>query len=114
MTDTVKVAGRKRTEVEKDKCEKLPVLTLLHYTGQRGFEYHDTVTTRKIYTAMMRSLNSSKKQVTLFLKINITCMKNRTVICDVLKINWTKYFKLFMFFNYSSIFSPSLDWIIRS
>jgi hypothetical protein len=39
--------------------------TLLDYMGQRGFEYSDITATRKIHTAVRRSLNSSQKPVTI-------------------------------------------------
>jgi hypothetical protein len=39
--------------------------TLLDNMGHRGFEYIDITAATKILAAMMRSLNSSQKQVTI-------------------------------------------------
>jgi hypothetical protein len=50
----------------------------------------------------------------LFLKINISCVKQCKVICDALWMLQTKYFGLYVFFDYSCVFSISLAWIIRS
>jgi hypothetical protein len=61
------MVGRMRV-VKKEKAVSAPdawhysVLTLLNYMGQRGFEYSDITATRKICTAMRRSLNSSQKK----------------------------------------------------
>jgi hypothetical protein len=51
--------------------------TLPVYMGQRGFEYSDVTTARKIYTATRRSLSSFQKQATIteyFFEINVSCV----------------------------------------
>jgi hypothetical protein len=89
----------KSSECVSNSMVLLCVDNLLNYMNQTGFKYNDSTASRKTCTAMTRSLSSSQKQVTykLFLKVNVSCVRNYNVICDILCMYQTKYFRLCIF-----------------